>query len=228
MLVEAARLRVVHDVVLQQYARAALVRVQAPPAVAVRVDVVHQVVALRRPRRDAERVDAAHVAQHARAEVVDVVVLDGVVVGGGGVVSPAPTHGDARVVEVADIIVRHAVEAAFPDPHPDARREHLPAIVDEVVVNHVAQRGVRLLRGSARLADAHAACPQVVDVAVEDPIVLTAALQPHAVLARVRDLAALDAAVARTAGEHGRSEENGCLAVGGALVLDEPIGVLKR
>ena len=46
------------------------------------------------PGGEAERVDAAHVAEHAAADVVDVVVLDRVVDGEAGAIAPAPA--DAR------------------------------------------------------------------------------------------------------------------------------------
>ncbi len=65
MLVEAAGLGVVDEVVLQHDAGAALVGVEAPAAVGVGIDIVEDVVADDRAFGGPQRVDAAHVAEHA-------------------------------------------------------------------------------------------------------------------------------------------------------------------
>ena len=95
------------------------------------------VVAEPRAGREAQAVDPAHVAELAPAEVVDVVVLDQVVMGGRGGVSPTPADRDARVEEVADLVVVDLVVRASADPDADARVVDVAAVVDEAVVDLV-------------------------------------------------------------------------------------------
>ena len=80
VLMEPAGLRSVHQVVVRDHVRGALIEVDPPATVAEGLDVVHVVVMEARARRDAQSVDAPHVAQDALADGVHVVIGDLVVV----------------------------------------------------------------------------------------------------------------------------------------------------
>ena len=142
VLVVAAGLGVVDEVVLHHDAGAALVVVQPPAAVIVGIDVVDDVVADGGAGRGAEGVDAAHVAQHAPAEVMDVVELDLVVVGRAGRVAPSPADGNARVAEIGDVVVRDLVVGAVADPHAHRAAVEVAAGADDVVVDDAMPGGV--------------------------------------------------------------------------------------
>ena len=90
-----------------------------------------------RAGRRAEGVHPAHVAEHAPAEMMDMVVGDTVVVGRAGSKAPDPTHGDAQLVQVANLVVRDLIVSAVPDKHARPGGEHAAAVVDEVVVDGV-------------------------------------------------------------------------------------------
>lgn len=77
--IEGGILGVVHEVVLNEDVGGAFVEIDAPTAVVVGTDVVDVVAANDGAGLDAEGIDAAHVAEHAAADVVDVVVLDTIV-----------------------------------------------------------------------------------------------------------------------------------------------------
>src|SRR5262245_25441449 len=97
MLVKAAGLGVVNEVILEPDASAAFVRVKPPAAIGVGVDVVKDIVTNRRAFRRAERVDAAHVAQQSLAEMMNVIEPDVVSLAVAFAVAPAPTDADAGV-----------------------------------------------------------------------------------------------------------------------------------
>ena len=161
VLVEAAGLDAVDEVVLEEDVGAAFVGIEAPAAVAVGVDVVEDVVDDLRAFRRAEGVDAAHVAEHAPADVVDVVEGDAVPLGQAFAVSPAPADGDARVVEVGDFVVGDGVVGAVSDPDADGAGEDPPAAADDVVVDGDVAGVFRLCGGDGRLADADTADAQM-------------------------------------------------------------------
>ena len=201
---QAAAERVVDQVVLDQVVAARGVEVDAPAERRVRVgpDVVEDVVADHAARRDAQAVDQARVAEHAVAEVVDVVELDHVVVRAVRGVVPVPADADAGVEQVVDVVVRDAVVAALGDPDADARRIDAAAVEDVVVVDEDAARFGGVGRGHVGLADADAAGAQVEQPVPLDAAVLAAAAEPDAVGADVGDLAALDRAVPGAVGHH--------------------------
>ena len=97
VLVVAAVGRVVADVAFHRDAGAAFVVVETPAPVAEATDVVDVVVADGGPFGRSERIDPAHIAEHAFAEMVKVVVFDAVTLGGAGRIAPTPAHGDGRI-----------------------------------------------------------------------------------------------------------------------------------
>ena len=86
-----------------------------------------------RAGRDAEGVDAAHVAEHALADRMNVVVADSVVVGVAPAVAPGPADRDAGVVEIEDVVVLDDVVGRVADPDADGRRVQPPAVGDQAV-----------------------------------------------------------------------------------------------
>src|SRR4051812_13101808 len=78
MLVKPRALAAVDDIALQQDAAAALVRVEAPSAISMRVHIVDQVVANDRSWLRPERVDRTHVAQPELADIMHMVELDSI------------------------------------------------------------------------------------------------------------------------------------------------------
>ncbi len=135
VLVEAAGLGAVDEVVLEENAGAAFVGIHSPAAVGIGIDVVEDVVADDGAFGGAERVDAAHVAQQAPAEVMDVIEGERVPFGQALAVAPRPAGGDAGVEEVGDFVVRDAVVAALPDPHAHGAGKDPAAVQHDVVVD---------------------------------------------------------------------------------------------
>ena len=91
------------------------------------------VVPHHRPRREAQRIDASQVGQEPLADVVDVVELDPVVAADARAVAPDPADGDAGVVQVADLVVRHGVAEGVHDQHAHAAVEEAAEVVEPVV-----------------------------------------------------------------------------------------------
>ena len=79
MLMESPGLGVVNDVVFGRHPARPLIKINSPPAVIERLHVVNQVVMQHAPRRQAERINPAHVAEHALADVVDMIPRNRVV-----------------------------------------------------------------------------------------------------------------------------------------------------
>src|ERR1035441_1852605 len=82
VLVKATILSVVDDIVLNPDLAAPFVRVDTPAAIGVARNIVAEIVPLHRSGLNAQRVDAAHVAQQAAANVIKIIEFD-MVVGGG-------------------------------------------------------------------------------------------------------------------------------------------------
>ena len=94
--------------------------------------------------RETKGVDAAHVAQHTPAEVMDMVELDLVVVTRAGSVIPSPADGNAGVAEISDVIVGDLVISAVTDPHADSTAIQMPSGTDDVVVDRAVSGDVRV------------------------------------------------------------------------------------
>jgi len=82
MLVEARAFTAINHVVSSRMSVAPFVRVESPAAVGIGLHIVNQVVAQNGSLLDAQRVNAAHVAQHALADVVEMIELNEVVAAG--------------------------------------------------------------------------------------------------------------------------------------------------
>ncbi len=195
VLIEHLRAGVVADVVLHQEVRAALVQVDAPAAVIGLANVVDEVPAQDGARLDAERVDAAHVAEHALAQVVDVVALDAVAARDRLAVAPDPAAGDAAVVQVVDVVVRDDVVEAVHDQDADRAREHAAARVDGVVGDDVAARAVAGAGVDATAVDPYPTRAQIDDLVPDDADVQAPLAEHDPVQPQVPERAAFQPAV---------------------------------
>ena len=193
VLVEAAVRRVVDEVALHRDAGAALVGVEAPAAVAEAAHVVDVVMAHRGAFRRPERVDAAHVAQEALPEVVQVVPFDLVPLGAARGVAPAPAHRNRRVEEVGDLVVRDLVVRRGADPDADRAGEEFPAVADDAVVDAVRAHHVLVLGLVVQRAHLHAARAHVGDEAAFEDDVVGAAAEGEPITAEVGEFAAQEA-----------------------------------
>src|SRR5262249_35002544 len=154
------------------------VGIDAPAAIGVAGDVVDAIAADDHAIARAEGVDRAEIAQHAPAEVVEVILLDAVAQRGVRLGAPDPAGGDGGVGEIADVVVEHRVVAALADPDADGAGEIAAASLDDAVLHGVVVRLLRLLRGDGSLADLHAACAEIVQVRVDDRAGAATAAKP--------------------------------------------------
>lgn len=135
MLVEAAVLGAVDEVVFDQDVAAAFVRIDAPAAVTVLVarNIVANIAALDRAGLHAQRIDASHVTQHSSADIMNKIELDQVVARRRGPVAPRPTCRNAGVKGVIDFVVANRVPGALANPDSHRGRIDDPNIVNVIV-----------------------------------------------------------------------------------------------
>src|SRR6266513_2681895 len=88
---------------------------------------------------DAERVNPAHIAQHALADVVEMIELDEVVPTRRFLIAPVPSNGDGGVVKVVNVIVRDVILAALENDNTHRRREDAPELMQMVVSDDLAE-----------------------------------------------------------------------------------------
>src|SRR2546422_1356035 len=88
---------------------------------------------------DAQRVNAAHIAQHALADVVEMIELDDVFTAGRFLITPVPSDGDGGVVKVVNVIVHDVILAALENDDADCRREDAPELMQMVVSDDLAE-----------------------------------------------------------------------------------------
>jgi hypothetical protein len=169
MLMEAAVLYVVNEVVFHSDSRAALVGIQSPSAVSIGVYVMDHVVADCRPFGRAERIYAPHVTEYAVSDMVHVVVIDFVAFCKTFGVPPAPTYGNSRVVEIADIIVSDLVVTALSNPDSDGTWKDVAGRVNDVIVHYIVTRSLMLRLSDACFADSDTACTDIVYERSLDP-----------------------------------------------------------
>ena len=164
-----------------------------------------------RARRNAERVDSAHVREDVLAERVDVVEADVVVVGQARAITPDPAGGNARIVEIEDVVVFYAVVRRVADPDANRRGVQPAAVGDQAAADCVVRndlfgitrRGVPgfFARPGGR-ADQHAAAAEIDQFAAIHQIVAAAPAKSHRVSADLPHGAAVEGDVPRG---HGRN-----------------------
>ena len=177
---------------------AAFVGVKAPSAcavVVVGIDVVDMVVGDGRAVGSAERIDAAHVGEDALADIMDVVVVDVVAMGDGVAVAPCPSHGDARVEEIADLVVCQRVVAGVADPDAVGAVMEAAAVGDDAVVDGDEIRHLRMVFRNDGRADFDAAATQIMDMAMRHGDAMAAEPPPEAHDADGTDFATVEGAV---------------------------------
>src|SRR2546425_2685376 len=172
MLVKAGALAPVNHVVFEQDVGASFVGVKSPAAIRVRPHVMNQIVAQDRSVLNSQCVNAAHVAEHALADVVKVIELDDVVVAGRFLITPIPSHGNGRVIKVVNMIVRDSILTALKNDQTDRGRINTAELVQVVVANDMAAVHFKRVLALRRLADANAARAYVVNFIPNDPTTL--------------------------------------------------------
>ena len=88
-----------------------------------------------RARRDAQRVNAAHIAERATADMVQVIEFDDVSLALRLGVTPGPANRDRRVEKVGDVVVRDRVVARLPDPDADTAWKDPASAANDAVVH---------------------------------------------------------------------------------------------
>ena len=192
VLVHGAVAAALHEVRGEHDAVRPLVRVEPPrgrPRAGVAVHVVHPVAHHLAARAVAERVEAAHVREHAPADVVDAVERDAVAAHHRGTVPPRPAHRDARVAEVADVVVLHRAVVHVSQPHADRAVEKASTMPDDAV-DHLHAARCALGRRHARVAEVHAAAAEILDEGIFNRAVVAVVAQPDSVRAHVRHASA--------------------------------------
>ena len=200
VLVIAAILRVVDEIVFPHDARAALVIIHAPAAVAQAADVVHVAAADDRARLRPERVHRAHVAQLRPAEMMQMAIFDGVARARRRPVAPSPPDAHRAVEKIADVAMPQRAVARVEDERADASRKYAATGLDDAVIHEHMVRVIRAVLRHAGVADFHTARAEVVDVAFAQRDVAAPATEPRGVRHRVRKFAILERNVARAVG----------------------------
>ena len=226
-MLNGRELGVMHHVVLDQQMRGAFVVVNAPAAVVVGVHVVDVVVADDRARRDAERVDAAHVRQHA-ADVVNVVELDAIVLAHAALVAPHPADRNARVTAVVNMVMGHDVALGVGQQHAHGRRKILAVMVQPVVGDAIVARAVPRRTGFLAASHADATSRQLGEFVTREFIVGAASHHLEAEGAEIEQPALFERARPGAAQRDGSRHGGGPLPVVGIARPEFKIRVGKR
>ena len=86
---------------------------------------------------DAEGVDAAHVAEHVFADVMEIVECDEIAAGLILSVAPGPADGDGGVEEIVDVVMDDLVVSTLQHPYSYSACVDVAEIVDVVVGDFV-------------------------------------------------------------------------------------------
>src|SRR5438445_5922709 len=173
MLVEACAFAAINHVVLQHDAGAPFVRVESPAAVGIGLHIVNQVVAQNGSLLDAQRVNAAHIAQHTLADVVEMIEFDEVVAAGRFLIAPVPADGDGTVEKVVNVIVRDAILAALKNDDAHRRREDASEFMQVIVGDDMTVVRCKRVLPPGSFADANPPRSVVVDLVRDDLVKLT-------------------------------------------------------
>src|SRR5262249_49649909 len=122
VLMDTAVFYIVDKVVFEENSRAAFIRVQTPTAVASCIDIMANIVSHHRPFRGTQRINPAHITQDPIAKVMEMIVFNAIPLRRAFIVTPAPTHRDGCVKEIADITVGNDIIRALPNPPTDCMR----------------------------------------------------------------------------------------------------------
>ena len=127
MLMKTPVANVVDQIILKQNPSTTFVRIQSPATVAGRIDIVDHIVADGRAFRGSQRIDAAHVAENAVANVMQVIELDLVAFSPAFAISPAPPDRHGGIEKVRNIAMRNGVIRTVPNPHTNSARHNAAA-----------------------------------------------------------------------------------------------------
>ena len=184
MLMESAALGIVDQIVFHDDVAAALVGIESPTAIAIRLDVVYAVVGYYSPFAGAERVDRTHIAQQTQADMMQMVVDEFIAPGKTLSVAPVPACGYRAVVQVAHIIVAYPVFIAVAHPNANRTWKQVATIMDDAVVDYIGKRLLLLLWTNRGFANTDSSGTQIVQKAGLDAAITAPFPKPNSVIPR--------------------------------------------
>ena len=179
----------------------------------------------RRSGRDAERVDAAHIAQNSLSDARNSVVGDFVVMRAALAVAPGPSGRDSGVVKIGYLVVENFIVGAVSDPDADARRVDSSAARDPAVLDRDALGELLRVFLKRRFADLHPARAEVFERKALQRTVFAALSERDAPRADVAHRAAVERDIASIAYRNRRPELDFGLVGAVALRRAGPGGV---
>src|SRR2546427_6170346 len=227
MLVKTGAFAPVNHVVFKKDVCAPFVGVESPPTIGVRPHVMNQIVAQDRSFLNSQCVNAAHVAEHALADVVKVIKLDNVVVAGSFLIAPVPSYGNRCVIKVMNMIVRDSILTALKNDQTDGGRINTAELVQVVVANDVAVVRFKRVLALRRLADADAARAYVVNSIPNDPATLATLSQFQGVSTEMRKDGIFNHTVHRAFSQDITAHVDGRLCVQVTVFGQTPVRVCK-
>ena len=192
VLVQATTLAAVRQIVAHHDTGAALVHIETPSAVAIRVDIVDHVALHAGAGRHAESIDGTHVGEYAPSQVVDMVIGYQIVNRGTRCVAPHPAHRYTRVAHVGYLVVGNAVVGRMEEHHTTGAGEEQAAVTDDVVVDDGSARHVIAVGIENVVTHLDTTGSQIVEQAVADHVVAAVVPNPNAIVADVADLTVVD------------------------------------
>src|ERR1019366_3597962 len=199
------------------------------PITVIRIDVMNAVVADRGLFAGAKGIYASHIAEHAPANMVNVIEVNLVSLCLTGVITPTPPDRNTRIVEVANVVMRHLIVPALADPYSDCAHENTAARLDNVVV-HGAKPSVLLGFGAVArgpFANPDSAGAKIVQMAANHAALPAGVPEPDAISADMSNLAIFYSNLARVIGHDYCGNTEGGLAVTLSFRRQNILRVLK-
>ena len=214
MLMEHIIAAVIADVVFHGDPGSALVQIQAPATVVFGAYIVDQVPGDHGAGLPPQYIHAAHIRQHAHAQMMDVVLYDPVVVGQIVSITPYPAAGDAAVVQITDVTMLHRAMVGMHDQHAAGGKIPAAAAVNAAVC-HRAVKGFLIRRTAEGLSvDLYAAGTAIVEIHASYVDAAAAFLNAYAVDAEIVQCAAFYGAVLCVLKVDGTVCVANCLGIG--------------
>ena len=144
-----------------------------------------------------EKIHAAHIGEHALAEIVDMVFLDPVVVRVVVGVSPDPAAGNACVKKIGNLVVFHDTVMGVHHENPARREIPSAASVDGAIRDGAVVGFVRGSTASRAACQTEAARAAVVESHVCETHAAASLVDAHTVESEMREVHVIDDAVFR-------------------------------
>ncbi len=117
MLMEAAGLCIIDEIVFHNDTGAALIRIKSPATIRVRIYIVEHIIFHDSPLRRTECINTAHVTQHAPADMVHMIETDVIAFRKAFSISPSPADRKACIEEVCYLVMSNIIVTALPNPY---------------------------------------------------------------------------------------------------------------